>query len=114
MLDPLGCDIVGDGILERALDLWRAIMDQREIQIHRERVRLVLEAQKCSLGFLQLPVGQAGDCRANTGLGLHPRDFEDLALGDRLGAGRKVFANAFSVQLAGNAEDDFPRGILEF
>jgi len=44
---------------------------------------------------------------------LEALDFEDLALGFRLGSGLEVLPDAFAVQPAGNAEDDLPGGIRE-
>jgi hypothetical protein len=44
---------------------------------------------------------------------LEPLNIEGLSLGVRLGAARKIPANAFSIQPAGNSKNDVPGGIRE-
>ena len=62
---------------------------------------------------MELIVHQPGDGSADAGFSLEALDFEDLTFDFGLGTSWKVFANAFTVQPAGNAINDLPGGIRE-
>jgi hypothetical protein len=76
--------------------------------------RLVFERLgKHCLGLLKLFIRQSRARDTNAGLGLEPPDFVNLPFGFRLGTGREVFPNTFSVSPTGNPKNDLPGGIRE-
>ncbi|MGA2446314.1 MAG: hypothetical protein ABSG50_12890, partial [Opitutaceae bacterium] len=109
----LGIDVLRDGIGESLLLLWRPVVRQCEVDAKGKRLIVTGQSREHGLGFLQLRIIEPRCCDSHAGLSLEPLDFEDLPLGFGFGPGRKVFANAFSVQLSRNAEDDIPGGIRE-
>ena len=77
-------------------------------------MRASIQPAKDRLGFVELVLNEPGDGGAGAGLALQALDFQDLPLGFGLGPRGEVFANALSVQPAGNAINDLPGGIREF
>ena len=65
------------------------------------------------LSFLELILSWPGDGSPDTGFALESLDFKSLIFCFCLGAGGKVFAQAFAVQPAGNPKNDLPGGIRE-
>lgn len=94
------------------LELWLAVVRQREIDVERQRTRLAGHARENGLGFAKLRVSQPGRGDAHFGF-LQILDAENLAFRLRLHARRKVFAKAFAVHASVDLKNNLARGIRE-
>ncbi len=76
-----------------------AVVGEGVVEIEGERFGRVGEATERGFGLVELFVTEPGGGGADAGLGLEALDFERLAFGGSFGAGGKVFADAFAVEL---------------
>ena len=109
MLVLLGSDVLCDGVGEPLLFLRLPIVGQREFDIGGKRLLPIGKPQEEGLCLVKLLVRQprGGDVNA----GLQTADLVSLPLRFGFGTVREILADAFTVEPAGDPENDFPAGI---
>lgn len=111
VLQLLRGEVGGSGLMDLDLALGRAVVGEGVVEIERQRLGRALEATERGLGFVELLVSEPRRGGADAGGGLNELQLQGLLLGGSLGAGGEVFADALSVEPAGDTIGDLTGGI---